>query len=70
MLLFYTDGLLDVKRGNGERLHPAELLEICQKVTPENPDPGKILGSLFDHIENLGADGFGDDVTSLIVEVA
>lgn len=69
MLLFYTDGLLDVKQGNGERLHLAELLEICRKVTSHSPDPGKILGSLVDHIENLGADGFGDDVTSLIVEV-
>ncbi len=69
MLLFYTDGLLDVRMKSGERLNVDGLLEICQKVMTDHPNPRQVATSLIEHIEELCEDGFTDDVTLLAVEV-
>lgn len=70
MLLFYTDGLLDIRRDSQERLTIHDLLEKCQEVTTENADPREIASSLIRHIEESGEGGFNDDVTLLVLEVS
>ena len=67
MLLFYTDGLLDVKTGQNGHMSAGDLIELCHEVTPPRPSPGPVLTSLIERIEPAG--GFADDVTSLIVQV-
>jgi serine phosphatase RsbU (regulator of sigma subunit) len=69
MLLFYTDGLLDVKKSSGELLNVNGLLEICQKVATDHPNPRQAATSLIKHIEESCEGGFTDDVTLLTVEV-
>lgn len=68
-LLFYTDGLLDVRRNSGERLNVNGLLDACQKVTTDHPSPRQVAASLVKHIEESGEGGFTDDVTLLAVEI-
>lgn len=68
-LLFYTDGLLDVRKNSKERLDVNGLLEACQKVTTDHPNPRQIATSLIKHIEESCEGGFTDDVTLLAVEV-
>jgi serine phosphatase RsbU (regulator of sigma subunit) len=70
MLLFYTDGLLDIRTPDNGYLGAGDLIDICQKVTPPQPKPDEILTSLLDYIRRRGNGGFEDDVTSLIVKVA
>lgn len=67
MLLFYTDGLLDVKAKDNGHMSAGDLIELCREVTPPQPSPGPVLTSLIERIERIG--GFADDVTSLIVQV-
>lgn len=67
MLLFYTDGLLDVKLNGAARPSANDLIDICRKVTPPQADPDEVLTSLLEYFEQAG--GFGDDVTALLVKV-
>jgi len=69
MLLFYTDGLLDIRMNSKERLTIHDLLEACQEVTTENPNPREIASSLIRRIGESGEGGFNDDVTLLVLEV-
>jgi serine phosphatase RsbU (regulator of sigma subunit) len=70
MLLFYTDGLLDIKANDNGRLGANDLIDICRKVTLSQPEPDEVLTSLLDHIRQDSGSGFEDDVTALIVKVA
>ena len=70
MLLFYTDGLLDVKIDGTTRPSARDLIDICRTVTPPRPDPDGVLTSLLEYFRQTGKGGFGDDVTALIVKVA
>ena len=67
MLLFYTDGLLDMKTRDDGHISAGNLIELCREVTAPRPDPDTVLTSLIERIEQTG--GFVDDVTSLIVQV-
>jgi sigma-B regulation protein RsbU (phosphoserine phosphatase) len=70
MLLFYTDGILDVKIAGNGRPSANELIDFCRKVTPPSPKPDEVLTSLITRIEQVSEGGFGDDVTALMVKVS
>ncbi len=67
MLLFYTDGLLDMKTRDNRHINASSLIELCREVTPISPDPDTVMTSLMERLEQIG--DFADDVTSLIVQV-
>jgi sigma-B regulation protein RsbU (phosphoserine phosphatase) len=67
MLLFYTDGLLDMKTRDNGHTSAGNLIDLCREVTPPRPDPDTVLTALIERIEQTG--GFGDDVTSLIIQL-
>ncbi|GAB4339131.1 MAG: hypothetical protein Kow0099_13890 [Candidatus Abyssubacteria bacterium] len=69
MLLFYTDGVLDIRRKPHERLNINGLLEVCQKVTDINSGPRHVVTSLVRHLREVCEGEFMDDVTLLALQV-
>jgi serine phosphatase RsbU (regulator of sigma subunit) len=70
VLLFYTDGVLDIRRKTEERLSINGLLEACQKVTDRDSAPRAMVTSLVRHLEEICEGGFTDDVTLLALKVS
>jgi serine phosphatase RsbU (regulator of sigma subunit) len=70
VLLFYTDGVLDIRRKTEERLNINGLLEACQKVTDRDSTPRAMVTSLVRHLEEICEGGFTDDVTLLALKVS
>lgn len=69
LLLFYTDGLLNVRKKSGGQITVEELLSLCQEVAHSSLQPRRIVASLIDRINSLSSTGFTDDVTLLVLEV-
>lgn len=68
-LLFYTDGLLDIKADARGRLNMEALLQTAQAVTNTHKTPREIATALVNELRNASGEDFNDDVTLLVVEV-
>jgi serine phosphatase RsbU (regulator of sigma subunit) len=66
MLLFYTDGILNVRDASNTQSSIDRLLSLCQEMSGARPR--EIVISLLDRLREASSDGFEDDVTLLAVE--
>jgi serine phosphatase RsbU (regulator of sigma subunit) len=69
MLLFYTDGLLSIKKDSGGQLSIEELIALCQEATSAHSNPRAIATALLDLIRAASTSGFNDDLTLLLLEI-
>ncbi|RJP68509.1 MAG: serine/threonine-protein phosphatase [Candidatus Abyssobacteria bacterium SURF_17] len=69
ILLFYTDGIVDVKKTSEERLSINGLLELLQRAARDHRTPRQMADSLIKEIAESCEGSFTDDVTLLILKV-
>jgi len=68
-VLFYTDGILEVEREDGQQFGRKRLLELIRSQSSESADT--VLTNLFDSIRDFsGGRGAQDDMCAVSVEVA
>jgi len=70
LLLFYTDGLLNVKINSTIQISIEELLSFCRSLNADRLRPREISESLIKQITRSSSAGFTDDVTLLVLEAA
>jgi serine phosphatase RsbU (regulator of sigma subunit) len=68
LLLFYTDGIMNVRSASNTQVSIDRLLSLCQEISVARPRPRELVISLFDRLQETSPSGFADDVTLLAVE--
>jgi sigma-B regulation protein RsbU (phosphoserine phosphatase) len=71
LLLFYTDGLLNVRKEKDSQaqISTEEMLSLCQSVSESQVGPRAVVSSLISLIKENFKAAFTDDVTLLVVEI-